>query len=210
MQLPYPPTADRKESFRGHLVRALLAAIGVLLVGSAQAAPPPKIPEFGVIANEVQRYFASQPDFRGGDLIHRSQIEAVLKNVAATGWKMDSAQQIVELGLPDNSFLVRELSTPTGKKFMRKVATRTGGYSHLDRLSTIPRGERIVRDLIRDPKGDDLITYLATTQGGHHLGKMMGGVRNGVDLNKPTGRIYTANDLLSVLKKLHDDQADAR
>jgi len=206
MQLPYPPTADRKESFRGHLVRAVLAAVGVLLVSSAQAAPP-KIPEFGVIANEVQHYFASQPDYRGGDLIHRSQTEAVLKNVAAAGWKVNNGEQIVELGLPDNSFLVRELSTPTGKKFMRKVAARTGGYSHLDRLSTIPRGERIVRDLVRDPKGDDLITYLATTQGGRNLGKMMGSVRGGVDLNKPTGRIYTADDLLAVLKKLHDEAA---
>jgi hypothetical protein len=59
--------------------------------------------------------------------------------------------------------------------------------------------------LIRDPKGDDLITYLATTKGGHNLGKMMGGVRGGVDLNKPTGRIYTTNDLLTVLKKLHNE-----
>ena len=45
--------------------------------------------------------------------------------------------------------------------------------------------------------------YMATTQSGHNLGKMMGGVRNGADLNKPTRRIYTANELLAVLQQLH-------
>lgn len=205
MQLSYPLTADFQDRFRDRLVRALLAAIGMLVIGSAQAAPPPKLPEFGVIGSEVLRYFSTQPDYRNGDLIHRSQIDAVLKNVAAAGWKLDNPQQIAELGLPDGSFLVRELSTPSGKKFMRKVATQPAGYSHLDRISSIPRGQQIVRDLIRDPNGDDLIAYLASTKGGHNLGKMMGGVRNGVDLNRPTGRVYTANDLLAVLKKLHDE-----
>jgi hypothetical protein len=172
---------------------------------SAHAAPPQKTPDFDVVASEVLRYFTAQRDYRDGDLIRRSQIDAVLKNVAAAGWKVNNSQEIVALGMADGSFLVRELSTPAGKKFMRKIAAQPGGYSHLDRLSTIPRGERIVRDLIRDPNGDDFIAYLATTKGGRNLGKMMAGVRNGVDLNKPTGRIYTESDLLAVLKKLHDE-----
>jgi hypothetical protein len=203
MQLSYPVRSIFQDRFSGLVVRALLAVIGLMTAATLHAAPPAKLPDFDTVASEVQRYFQSQPDYQSGDLIRRSQIEAVLKNVAAAGWKVNNPKQIMELGLPDNSFLVRELSTPAGKKFMRKVATRTGGYSHLDRLSTIPRGERTIRDLIRDPNGDDLITYLATTTGGRNMGKMMGGVRGGVDLNKPTGRIYTANDLVAVLKKLH-------
>jgi hypothetical protein len=205
MQLPYPPRFKSKDRQIMLAVRALWVGVCWFAVHATHAAPQPKIPDFNDITSEVQRYFATQPDHRPNDLIRRSQVEAVLKNVAAAGWRINNSQQIVELGLPDSSFLVRELATPSGKKFMRKVATRAGGYSHLDRLSTIPRGERIVRDLIRDPKGDDLITYLATTKGGHNMGKMMAGVRGGVDLNKPTGRIYTANDLLAVLKKLHDE-----
>jgi hypothetical protein len=203
MQLSYPPRTEFQDRRRACTVRALLAAVGLMMATAIHAAPPAKVPDFDTVATEVQRYFQSQPDYRIGDLIRRSQIEAVLKNVAAAGWKVTNAQQVAELSLADGSFLVRELSTPAGKKFMRKVATRAGGYSHLDRLSTIPRGERIIRDLIHDPNGDDLITYLATTKGGHNMGKMMAGVRGGVDLNKPTGRIYTANDLLAVLKKLH-------
>jgi len=205
MQLSYPRRSEFKDQLVRRTVRAALAVVCLLATCSVLAAAPQKIPDFDIVASTVHRYFAAQSDFQNNDLIRRSQIEAVLKNVAAAGWKLDNSQQVVELALPDSAFLVRELSSPTGKKFMRKVAVKPGGYLHLDRLSMIPRGERIVRDLIRDPNGDTLITYLATTKGGHNLSKMMGGVRNGVDLNKPTGRIYTANDLLAVLKKLHDE-----
>lgn len=205
MQFSYPPLSAFRDQPGRLLVRVTLAAFCLLTIHIAHAAPPSKKPDFDVIATEVQSFFATQADHRNGDLIRQSQIDAVLKNVATAGWKVNNAKQIVELGLPDGSFLVRELSTPAGKKFMRKVAARAGGYSQLDRLSKIPRGEQLVRDMIRSPNGDDLITYLATTQGGHNLGKMMAGVRGGVDLNKPTGRIYTANDLLAVLKKLHDE-----
>ena len=51
--------------------------------------------------------------------------------------------------------------------------------------------------MIGDVGGDVIITYLATTNSGHNLGKMMAGTPNGTDLNLPTGRIYTADDLLA-------------
>jgi hypothetical protein len=45
-----------------------------------------------------------------------------------------------------------------------------------------------------------MIQYLATTKGGKNMGGMMAQARGGVDLNKPTGRIYTAEDLVAALK----------
>ena len=38
----------------------------------------------------------------------------------------------------------------------------------------------------------------------------MGGVRDGVDLNKPTGRIYTADDLIAVLQEACYDEDRTR
>jgi hypothetical protein len=185
----------------------MLVVACVLPVRAAIAGKPEEKPDFNQVIHAVEAYFASQTDYQTADLIHRSQIEVVLKSVASAGWKLNNENEIVALGLPDNSFLVRELATPAGKKFMRKVSGLPGVYSHLDRLSTIPRGQSIVRDLIRKPGGDQMIAYMATTKGGRSLGKMMGGVRGGVDLNKPTGRIYTANDLLAVLQQLHQQSA---
>jgi predicted enzyme related to lactoylglutathione lyase len=70
----------------------------------------------------------------------------------------------------------------------------------LDRLSSIPRGQTIVHDLVRQKDGDRFVEYLTTTKGGQNMGGMMAQARGGVDLNKPTGRIYTADDLIAALK----------
>ena len=203
MQLLYPRRSEFIDGPFSDLVRAALAVICVVLASTVHASPPAKTPDFDAVAHAVQTHFASQPDYQSGDLLRRSQIEGVLKIVAVAGWKVNNSAEIVALGLPDNSFLVRELSSPRGKKFMRKVAAQPGGYAHLDRLSSIPSGEKMVRYLVSKPGGDEMITYMATTQSGHKLGKMMRGVRDGVDLNKPTRRIYTANELLVVLQQLH-------
>jgi hypothetical protein len=87
---------------------------------------------------------------------------------------------------------------------MRRVGGQPGGYSRLDRLSTIAGGQQLIRDLIRQKDGDQFIAYLATTSGGHHLGSMAANTRNGVNLNKPTGRIYTTDDLLVALKASYE------
>lgn len=164
----------------------------------AFGASPPSID--GVI-RALTAHFQSQPDFQRRDLMNQSQVADALAAVEQTGWQVPNAKKIVELALPDNSFLVGELSTPDGKQFMRKISRSPGTYSRLDRLSQLSQGQQFVTQLLGDKGGDDLITYLATTNGGRNLGQMMAGTPNGTDLNLPTGRIYTADDLLGVLKK---------
>jgi hypothetical protein len=207
MQLSYPLHSKLMDHGNLILVRALGACLCIVAACQVHAASADKLPNFQEVTREVQTYFASQAGYQKGDIIKRSQVERVLKNVAAAGWELNNPQSVVELVLPDSSFLIRELSTLGGKKFMRKVGANAGGYSHLEQLSTIPRGEQTIRQLIRDPGGDQLITYMATTQGGHKMSKMMGGVRGGVDLNKPTRRVYTEKELLAVLKELHSRDA---
>jgi len=187
------------------LVRAgilIFCLLAVFFCSAAQAdASSP--PSFENVVRALTAYFESLPDFRRRDLLNQSHVEAALAAVADTGWDVPNANKIVELALPDNSFLVGELSTPDGKKFMRKIAENPGTYSRLDRLSQLSQGQQFVSQLVGDVGGDVLITYLATTNGGRNLGQMMGGTPNGTDLNLPTGRIYTADDLLAVLKKAY-------
>jgi hypothetical protein len=180
--------------------RALAVVLAVFMTGRAMAAPPAKAPDERVVVKVVDSYFASVPGYQKGDLIARSQIEKVIAKLEAAKVKVPGAGDIVKLGLADDSFLVRELSTPEGRRFMRKMDQHSGSYAHLDRLSTIPRGQLIVHDLVRQKDGDKFIQYLTNTKGGHNMGNMMAQARGGVDLNKPTGRIYTADDLLAALK----------
>jgi hypothetical protein len=172
---------------------------GLLLAGAKS--PAGATPDLAAVAAAVEQYFASIAGYQAGDLISQSHIAAALKQVEDTGYKTADAKEIIKLGLPDNSFLVREFSSPTGRQFVRKAGRYAGGYACLDRLSSTPDGQRTIRQLMRDKGGDKMIEYLATTKAGHNLGSMLAGARQGVDLNKPTGRIYTEAELIAVLRK---------
>jgi hypothetical protein len=169
----------------------------------AQAKPPAR-PDFDKVSQAVFTYFQSQPDHERGDLISQRDAKAALAQVTAIGWDIPDQQKIVGRVLADSSFLIREFSTQEGRKFMRKISRQPGTYTRLDRLSTIGNGQETIRTLIHDKGGDDFIRYLATTAGGRTLGKMMPGTQGGVDLNKSTGRIYTADELVDALKQVYD------
>src|SRR3954468_22376848 len=182
------------------LVLACFLAAAVYMTASATAAQRAPAAHRPDAMNVIETYFRATGDYQSGDLITRSQIEKVLAKLKASGFKVNEAEEIAKLGLADDSFLARELSTAEGRQFMRKLAQHPGTFSHLDRLSTIPRGQSLVRDMIRQKDGDKLVEYLATTKGGKNMGSMMAQARGGVDLNKPTGRIYTVEDLIDALK----------
>jgi hypothetical protein len=177
-----------------------------LLVSGPTAAAEPKRADFRQVAEAVVAYFRTVPDFGSVDLMSQSQVAGALDAVAVAGWNVPNREQLVSLALPDNSFLLKQSATPAGKRFLRSVAAQPGGYARLDRLSTISRGKKLIRDLINDKDGYLMIEYLATTSGGHEMGKMMADTRGGVDLNKPTGRIYTIEDLLQALAKTYSGE----
>lgn len=202
-----------QDALRSQWVRSLavkfLAAIALVsaTAGTALADGPPS---FDLVARTLADYFKSQPDFQRRDLLNQQMVTGALESLAKIGWDVPDSKEIVDLALPLNSFLVGELATPDGKKFMRKISKNPGTYSRLDRLSRLNQGQQVVSQLIGDVGGDVFITYLATTNSGHNLGQMMAGTPKGSDLNLPTGRIYTADDLLAVLKKAYAKEFSTR
>lgn len=177
------------------------AVVGCLL--TAASARGEELPKFAVVSQAALSYFNSLKGYQPRDLVSQSQVAGALDAVEQAGWEVPDREKIVDLALADNAWLVRELSTKKGKSFMRKVAKQQGGYLRLDRLSSISGGKDAIRVLIKDPGGSDMIEYMATTKGGYNLGNMMTNAQNGVDLNKPTGRIYTADDLVAVLEGVY-------
>jgi hypothetical protein len=195
----------------GHLVRAVCVLTGLVLTSvpaaaqsSSAATQPAKRPSFHLVAQATAQYFATLQDYKTGDLISQSQVAAALAHIAgATGWDVPDGKALIERALADNSFLVAQFSTASGRPFMRKIARYPGSYSRLDRLSSISGGQQSIKDIMSKKGGSDMIEYMATTRGGRELGAMMAGAQQGVDLNKPTGRIYTADDLLNELKRVY-------
>jgi hypothetical protein len=190
-----------------HLVRGVCVFSILSLIGAsspAQTARSAKEPSFDVITKALADYFASLSDFRPCDIVSQSQVGAALAHVTnVTGWDVPDRKAVVQRALADNSFVVAQLSTSSGRPFMRSIAKYPGSYSRLDRLSTISSGQQFIKEIMAKKGGSDMIEYMATTRGGHKLGAMMAGAQQGVDLNKPTGRIYTADDLLVELKRVY-------
>lgn len=192
----------------GRLLLWAATVLSFILTDSAAAAqqsPPPSTPpKFDAVQAAVEALLASDPDYRPNDLLTRSHVSAAVEAARNVGWDVPYSDRIVELALADDSFLVTELSSPTGQKFMRKIGQLPGGYPRLDRLSSISRGQTVVRKLVRQRDGEKFIEYLSTTKGGANLGSMLANAQQGVDLNKPTGRIYTASDLIAVLHRVYE------
>jgi len=183
------------------LVVAAASIATLLWTESAVAAPQGSKPDFAAITHAIETWFAAQPDYQPGDLITRGQIETVFEKLSAAGVEVPDCQAIAARGLANDSFVVRELTKKSGRPFMRRLARTPGAFARLDRLSTIPRGEQLIRDLIQDKGGDKLIEYLATTKGGRNMGTMMTAVPGGTDLNKATNRIYTLAEFETALEE---------
>ncbi len=198
-----PPQAQwvhHLQNVKSLLFATLAALIATQSVAYAQETTPPT---FDQVVAAVTAYFKALPDYQPNDLVSAGIVAGAIDAVSQTGWQVPYPEKIKKFALADDSFLVQQLATAKGKKFMRNVARHQGSYSRLDRLSRISDGQQAVKTLIADPGGDTMITYMATTPGGYQLGAMMAGTPHGTDLNKPTGRIYTADDLLALLKKLY-------
>lgn len=165
----------------------------------ARAAGP--IPEMSAIEKAVLQHFAAKRDYRPGDMLTRDMASPLIDKLRRLGLPLPDAKQILDsLPTPD-SFLAKQFATPGGQRFMRQIASYPGGYDRLDRLSQMPRGEQTVRDLIRGPDGYKMVEYMTTTEGGRELGKMLANSPDGRDFNAPTGRIYTADELLNRIEK---------
>ena len=151
-------------------------------------------------AKAIVRYFEGLPGYQSGGIITRSEVKPIFQHLAKMGHRVTDPQKILKQVLADDAFLVGELRTPKGRKFMARIADYPLAYDRLDRLARLPHGRRIVRDLIHGPDGYKMIEYLTTARGGAELGKMLSKSPKGAKFNKPTGRIYTVNMLLSRLR----------
>ncbi len=164
------------------------------------SAAEPSLP-FSRLENVVVEHFRSLPDYQPGAVISRSQVEAVFLNLDRLGWPAADRNAILDRVLADSDWLVQELRSSDGRRFASRIATYSGGYDRLDRLTRLANGRRTVHDLIHGPGGYQMIEYMTQSRGGGELGKMLSKAPGGANFNQPTGRIYTVDGLLDQLKK---------
>jgi hypothetical protein len=189
---------------RRHFLRALTAAgsAALFMISPALLFAQQKPAD---VAALVRTVLAAKQGYQPGDILSQGDAKAVLDTLAKAGLKVSEQDEILKLLLEDGSFLVKELRSPPGVKFMRGVARDPIPFDRLDRLSGMPGGERLVHDIIRLPNGQ---TYMSKkpTPGFTDLTTLLPKQANGKtpvnkDFNKPTGRIYTEAALVEAIQK---------
>lgn len=160
-----------------------------------------EFPPFDQVVITVQKHLKSIKGYKKNDLISRDQIQSVFPKLKKLGWKVADSKNILKRILPSNHFLVRQLRSSQGKRFMRKMNTKTQSFSYLHRLSRMPHGQKRVHELIRGPDGYKLLLYFSDSKYGRKTGEMISRGKNGKNFNKPTGVIYTGKQFLAALRK---------
>ncbi len=180
-----------------------LATLCLCLFLAAGTAKAKDLPKFEHVEQFVQRYYHGQPSFEAGDLLSRSRVEPVLSGLKQMGWAVPDAKAVLASVPADNSFLVRELYSPEGLRFMRKVDRYPMAYDRLERLARLPNGRRTVHDLIHGKGGEKMVEYLTISRGGREMGKMLSKIPAGTSFNQPTGKVYTVQALITRLRESH-------
>jgi hypothetical protein len=192
--------------------RRLLTVAAAFIVGGLNLLPPAAafdLPEFAEVEAAVSNGLAREKDLGPSDVVSRSQVRKLLDAVERLGWTLDDRREIESRVLDDGAFLIAKFRTPGGKKFMRKIASLPLAYDRIDRLAQLPQGRSTVERLIKGPDGHKLLQYMAEEQGGRELAKMLSQDGRG-NFNKPTGKLYTAEQLLAELKSLHVQAVSGR
>lgn len=183
----------------------LACALTLLVVATASGARAgEKLPAWGVVEATVAEHLATLPDYRNGDLLSQSQVAPIFTTLAERGWVVADRARILASVLPDDNYLVQELRTPSGVKFMRKIASYPQAYDEIDQLSRLPKGDLMVKDFLRFGYSDRTFINKLGPSPAMYARLVPDERRQGVptpeDLEQPTGRIYTAAQLGARLK----------
>ena len=174
-------------------VTAILSgiALGAFAASAAAQSKVQSIPPVSDVQKAVWQDFQKQDDFQPGDLSDPRTGRAASWPTSTHGLAIGRCQANPGESLPaKDDFLVQQLRTRAGKKFMRRIAADPNAYDRLDRLSRMPHGQQTIRDLIKGPGGENLIDYMTKTPGGAALGQMLP--------RRPTATISTLPQTASI------------
>ncbi len=179
--------------------------VGLLLLAATDATSAEKLPPWPVVTRTVGEQLATLQNYRDGDLLSQAEVAPIFKALETRGWVVADQAKIMGSVLPDDDFLVKELRTPAGLKFMRKIASYPQAYDEIDQLSRLPNGDLMVRDFLRFPHSDRTFINKNGPSPAMYARLVPDEKRRGAptpaDLQKPTGRIYTASQLLTRLQQ---------
>ena len=163
------------------------------------AASPPNLAEAKAIA---EQHFRSLENYAPGDLISRGYVEPIFNELLSRGLPVnDIAEELYDEFIPDGSVLLKTLRTEEGRKFMRQVSRFPHAYDRLERLSWVPAGQEILRELVTSPDGPSLFKAMLEPAGLEATARLLESDPRGGNYSLPTGHVHTAAQFLKRLEK---------
>ncbi len=207
MKAGYLKTNQSAKTARIHLATAVLCfslfAVSVKTAWSAPKDDAKDFPKFNAFSAVVEDYFAGKKAYRPGDIISQGEVRDVFKKLKSMGWDVADQEEIRDLVLPDSSYMVVQLRTKRGRPFMSGLAKTPAAYDRLERFLRLPLSKREFQGLLDGPDGYKMFEYMVTAPGGIVLGQQLSNIKEGRDFNKPTGHIYTVEQLVKRLSESH-------
>lgn len=183
--------------------------LAVVLMPSAGAAER-NAPTMEQVEKVIADHLARKRDYQPGDLITRADMEPIFNRLLELGVEPANRETLYDQFLPYNSFLASELSMPAGRKFMRQVSKYPNVYDRLERLSWMPAGRELIREMTQRADGPEVLLSLTTPQGAKAVEQIMAGDIRGQNFHLPTGHIHTAEQLIQQLRESHKQDANGK
>ena len=192
------------------LYRGILPSLVALLaiscgLSASQAASRPALPPLSKVKQVIDHHFAEMPGYRRGDIIAKGDVQPLFAQLKQLGWVVADRQAIEKQLLADSHAVVTTLRTQSGRRFMRKVSGNGGIYDRLDRISRESGGKQLIRSLVKLPDGE----RYAKSKSARGVPGMLEFLpkkgssksRKVADYDKPTGQIYTVDQLTQRLEE---------
>ena len=174
-----------------------------LLIACSQNFAVADIKSEADVQSVAKEHFSKLKNYSSGDLITTDDVKQLLKRLSKKGWDVPKSDELLARLIPSGSYLDQTFSTKKGMKFFREVSKVPGGVERVERMSQLRNGKGSINQLVSFPNGSDLIKELSTTQAGRNLGNRGSRNSGGVNLNKPTGKIYVEKELIEELAKIY-------
>ena len=161
------------------------------------------IPDWKSVESAAKKHFRALPNYRPGDIVSRGQVEPLLAQLSKLGWKVSDQQALLGQVCPDDDYVVRQLRTKSGQKFMRSTGGSAEQYDYLRRLCATKGGDRQVTDILKLPNGNDVLAALTESKAGKDISRRLAEGPRTRGYDTPTGMLYTELQILARLKEIH-------
>ena len=204
---PVPPTSGEIMRYVSLSVLCLFLALGTTRLVSAQVSDA--FPDARQVDAVIAKYLNDLPKRQETDLITSDDIQGLFKELEHIGWNVSDQREINQRLLKDSDWMVKQLRTKQGTKFMRKIADFPGGYAQLDLMRESKQGQKEVAGIITTPGGEELIEFLSTSKVGHNTSKLLA-AEHPKKSKLVAQRLYTKAEIAKQLNLSYAAEANRR